>query len=47
MSTNIKFSKYQISTIMQYGEFLGSLSSKKAGTLVEIVSHWRKVFQLH
>ena len=36
MSTNIKFSKAQISKIMQSGGFLGSLLSKLAGPLMKV-----------
>ena len=36
MSTDLKFSKAQISKIIQSGEFLGSLLSKLAGALMKI-----------
>ena len=35
MSTDIKFSKAQITKIIQSGRFLGSLLSKLAGPLME------------
>ena len=34
MSTDVKFSKAQISTIIQSGGFLGSLLSKLSGPLI-------------
>ena len=37
MSTDLKFSKAKISTIIQSGGFLGSLLSKLAGPLMKIV----------
>ena len=36
MSTDLKFSKAQISKIIQYGGFLGSLLSKIAGPLMKV-----------
>ena len=36
MSTDLKFSKVQISKIIQFGGFLGSLSSKLAGPLMKV-----------
>ena len=36
MPTNLKFSKVQISKIVQSGRFLGSLLSKLAGPLVKV-----------
>ena len=44
MSIDIKLPKYQISKIMQSGEFLGSLLSKLAGPLTKVVLHWHKMF---
>ena len=38
MSTDIKFSKAQISKIIQSGGFLGSLSSKLAGPLMKVAA---------
>ena len=36
MSTDVKLSKAQISKIIQYGGFLGSLLSKLAGSLMKV-----------
>ena len=36
MLTDLKLSKAQISKIIQYGGFLGSLLSKLAGTLMKV-----------
>ena len=36
ISTNLKFSKAQISKIIQYGGFLGSLLSKLVGSLMKV-----------
>ena len=36
MSTDLKFSKAQISRIIQYGQFLGSLLRKLAGPLMKV-----------
>ena len=36
MSTDVKFSKAQISTIIQSGGFLGSLLSKLSGPLIKV-----------
>ena len=36
ISTDLKFSKAQISKIVQFGEFLGSLLSKLAGPLMKV-----------
>ena len=36
MSTDLKLSKAQISKVIQSGEFLGSLLSKLAGTLMKV-----------
>ena len=37
MSTDLKFSKAQISKIIQSGGFLGSLLSKLAGPLMKVI----------
>ena len=36
MSTDLKLSKAQISKIIQFGGFLGSLLSKLAGSLMKV-----------
>ena len=42
MSTDIKLSKVQISKIIQFGWFLGSLLSKLAGQLMKVAVTWAK-----
>ena len=44
MSTDIKFSKTQISKIIQSGGFLGSLLSKIAGPLMKAAVPIAKIF---
>ena len=44
MSTDIKLSKAQISKIIQYGGFLGSLLSKIAGPLMNVAVPIAKIF---
>ena len=40
MSTETKLSKVQISKIIQFGWFLGSLLSKLAGSLMKVAVPW-------
>ena len=44
MSTKLKLSKAQISKIIQFGGFLGSLLSKLAGPLMKIAIPLAKMF---
>ena len=42
MSTDLKLSKAQISKIIEYGGFLGSLLSELAGPLMKVAIHLAK-----
>ena len=42
MSTDLRLSRAQIPKIIQYGGFLGSLSSKLAGPLMKVAVFWGK-----
>ena len=47
MSTDLNFSKAQISIIVQSGVFLGPLLSKLAGPLMKVAIPVTKMFQHH
>ena len=48
MSTDLKLSKAQISEIIQFEGFLGSLLSKLAGPLMKLaIPLAKKIFQLY
>ena len=47
MSNDVKLYKAQISKIIESGEFLGSLLSKIAGSLMKVAAPLEKKFLLH